>query len=316
VAQLSQRTNQMNFTGRRRNAAEIAELLRDGGAECFTVHVSDRFGSYGLVGAVIFTTQADCLEVDSFLLSCRALGRGVEHRMLARTGEIAVERGLNWVVVRCRILPRNQPARDFLSSVGRQFEQRDADGYVYRFPASYAAAIRYDPDARPPEAAPPPRVAEAAGPQRPVDYARIAAELREPAKILERVRNRRPPGALPANYEPPRTALEERLAALWAEVLHLPRVGIFDNFFDLGGHSLLAVQLMARVREMFDAELPLDVVFAGNFCVAELAKAIELAELERANPEQYQALLRELERMSDEQIRALLEEQGDNPGGV
>lgn len=317
VAQLSQRTNQMNFTARRRSEAEITALLGGGGAECFTVHVSDRFGSYGLVGAVIFTSQADCLEVDSFLLSCRALGRGVEHRMLARAGQIARERGLRWVIVRCRTLPRNQPARDFLASVGRRFGQPDEDGYLYRFPSEYAAAITYDPDARPPETAPARSATEWIAPQRPVDYGRIATELRDPSRVLERARRARVPAATAdSSYAPPRTPLEERLAALWAEVLRLPRVGIYDNFFDLGGHSLLAVQLLARVREAFDAELPLDLVFAGNFCVAELAKAIELAELERTHPEQYQALLGELERMSDEEVRALLEQEGGDRGGA
>ena len=50
-------------------------------------------------------------------------------------------------------------------------------------------------------------------------------------------------------YAPPRNSLEERLAALWAEVLGVERVGIHDNFFDLGGDSLLAIQLLSRARD-------------------------------------------------------------------
>ncbi|MCH7345997.1 non-ribosomal peptide synthetase, partial [Pelomonas sp. CA6] len=61
--------------------------------------------------------------------------------------------------------------------------------------------------------------------------------------------------ALPApdhterDYEAPQGALEAQLAALWAEVLQLPRVGRHDNFFELGGHSLLAVTLIERMRQ-------------------------------------------------------------------
>ena len=94
VAQLTMRTNQMNFTSVRRNEGEIQTLLCSQGYECLTVNVEDRFGSYGLTGVMLFRTTGDALIVDTFLLSCRALGRGVEHRMLARLGEIAKERGL------------------------------------------------------------------------------------------------------------------------------------------------------------------------------------------------------------------------------
>jgi nonribosomal peptide synthetase DhbF len=62
-------------------------------------------------------------------------------------------------------------------------------------------------------------------------------------------------------YEPPRTAPERVLAEIFAEVLRLERVGIFDNFFSLGGNSLTAVKLIARVRAEFGVRLPLWVVF-------------------------------------------------------
>ena len=92
-------------------------------------------------------------------------------------------------------------------------------------------------------------------------------------------------------------------------MLNVPQVGVNDNFFDLGGHSLLAVQLLSRVRETFDADLSLDVVFTGVFSVAELAKAIELHEIEMAGADEYQDLLAELEGLSDEEVRALLEQE-------
>ena len=86
VAQLTGRTNQMNFTTVRRSESEIRALVESGAAECLTVHVSDRFGDYGLTGAMLVHGNGQALVVDTFLLSCRALGRGVEHRMLAALG--------------------------------------------------------------------------------------------------------------------------------------------------------------------------------------------------------------------------------------
>ena len=93
-------------------------------------------------------------------------------------------------------------------------------------------------------------------------------------------------------------------------MLHLPAVGIHDNFFELGGHSLLAVQLLSRVRHIYGVDLSLEVVYSGEFTVAELAKAVELKEIEQAGGD-YQDLLRELEGLSDDEVRALLAEEQD-----
>jgi FkbH-like protein len=321
VAQLTQRTNQMNATLARRGEAEIQALMAEG-AECLTVEVKDRFGSYGLTGVAIIGlgesamtqgvpgSRADegvrpTLRVDTFLLSCRALGRGVEHRMVARLGEIALERGLETVEIPFVSGQRNRPAALFLESLCAP----DGGG-VFRLAAADAAAVRYRPletgwqaEAPAPQAG---EQAETPVPQKRIDYARIANQLRDPAAILERIRatTRRAVRA-GASEDPPRTPIERDLAELWAALLNLPSVGIHDNFFDLGGHSLLAVQLISRVRQIHGVDLSLEVVYSGDFTVAELANAIELKEIEQAGGD-YQDLLRELDGLSDEEARSLL----------
>ncbi|MBD1810261.1 thioester reductase domain-containing protein, partial [Microcoleus sp. FACHB-DQ6] len=75
----------------------------------------------------------------------------------------------------------------------------------------------------------------------------------------------------------PRTPGEEILAAIWSQLLNLKKVGIHDNFFDLGGHSLLITQLLAKVRESFQVELPLRVLFEAP-TVAGLAEKIEMQQ--------------------------------------
>ncbi len=279
VAQLTQRTNQMNASCIRRTEAEIAAL----DAECLTVHVSDRFGDYGLVGVMIFRAQSNVLVADTFLLSCRALGRRVEHRMKARLEEIARERA----VARAEILfvpnPRNRPAELFL--VGQPFQAADP---LSAGPAGHKAGAQ-------------PQMYR-------IPYVRIATALRTPESVLACL-HAAPRRTLTPTL-PPRTPLESALCELWAALLHVSSVGIDDHFFDLGGHSLLAVQLLSRIRQLHGADLSLEVVYSGNFTVAELAKAIEGREAPPPSAD-YQDLMQELESLSDDEARELLAQEQD-----
>ncbi|HEX6751658.1 MAG TPA: amino acid adenylation domain-containing protein [Longimicrobium sp.] len=102
----------------------------------------------------------------------------------------------------------------------------------------------------------------------------------------------------------PRTETEQRLAAIWAEVLRLENVYVDDNFFDLGGHSLLATQLATRVREGFGIQLPLQRIFEAP-TVASLGAIVDAAR-----DEALAGLIDELETLSDDEVRALLEAEG------
>jgi acyl carrier protein len=78
---------------------------------------------------------------------------------------------------------------------------------------------------------------------------------------------------LAREYQAPRTPTEETIAAILAEVLKLDRVGVDDTFFDLGGHSLLATQVISRIRQAFQLEVPLRTIFEAP-TVAGLAESL------------------------------------------
>ena len=94
VLQLTQKTNQFNFTTLRLDSLP-AEF------DVETTRVSDRYGDYGLVGATMSRAAgSDTLVLENLLMSCRSLGRGVEAQMLASIGKRALARGLSRVEIR------------------------------------------------------------------------------------------------------------------------------------------------------------------------------------------------------------------------
>ena len=70
--------------------------------------------------------------------------------------------------------------------------------------------------------------------------------------------------------------MEELLAGIWARVLNLAHVDVNDNFFELGGHSLLATQAISRIKDVFEVEIPLQLLFESP-TVASMAASLEVA---------------------------------------
>ncbi|HEU0079365.1 MAG TPA: AMP-binding protein, partial [Longimicrobiaceae bacterium] len=93
----------------------------------------------------------------------------------------------------------------------------------------------------------------------------------------------------------PRTETEEGVAAAWAAVLGVERVGALDDFFELGGHSLLAMQAVSRLRQALEVDLPVHAVF-DHPTVERMA-----AEIDRRRDEALAALLAEIEGLSDDE---------------
>jgi amino acid adenylation domain-containing protein len=118
------------------------------------------------------------------------------------------------------------------------------------------------------------------------------------------------PSAGPA-YVAPRTPIEEAVAAIWADVLGVEKVGVDDDFFALGGHSLLATQIVAQLRSDFAVNLPLHALFSYP-TVATLSQ--QVVELMGDSPDvDTQGLIAELEGLSDDEVARLLQE-GEEAG--
>ena len=108
-------------------------------------------------------------------------------------------------------------------------------------------------------------------------------------------------------YVSPKSNLEIEISKIWKEILKLDNVGVNDNFFELGGDSILATHILARVREAFQIDMPMEVLFTETFTVAGLTGAVEQLQIEQADPAEVEKILAELDGLSDEELKSLLE---------
>jgi FkbH-like protein/FkbM family methyltransferase len=266
ISQLTLRTNQFNFTAVRRSEQEIAAFLGKEGGRGLLARVTDRFGDYGLVGVVLYESDIECCRADTFLLSCRALGRGVEHRILAEIGRRAAVEGKQWVEIPFCQTARNEPAWNFISPLGAERLSHGGTGAIFRFASEKLAQLRYEPgeysESR--EAGSLPEPAANSGPrgfrqglsQR---VRLIAEEFADVKRISAAIEGRRLRdggfGSTVSRVEDLPATLENRLLRIWQKTLGNPGISINDNFFDAGGTSLKAVLAMAAIRNELNLNL-------------------------------------------------------------
>jgi acyl carrier protein len=132
-------------------------------------------------------------------------------------------------------------------------------------------------------------------------------ETREAASLLLHARPN-----LSSDYFPARNEIERTVAEIWKELLGVSDLGIEDNFFELGGHSLLAIQVVSRLRDVFQAELPIEALFESP-TVAELAVTIVQRQMTQADGKDVSEMLAELEQLSeDEALSILMNKAGEN----
>lgn len=118
IAQLTQKTNQFNLTTRRYTEEHIRAFVRSPDSEVYTLRVSDRLGDSGLVGVCILKYEGQEVILDSFLLSCRILGRTVEDVFLNECLRRARRRGARRVIGHYRPTPKNSQTADFYPRCG------------------------------------------------------------------------------------------------------------------------------------------------------------------------------------------------------
>jgi hypothetical protein len=221
-----------------------------------------------LVGVLLYEIGADQLTVDTFLLSCRALGRGVEHRMLAELGRLGEGEGKALVQLPYLPTENNSPALEFIKSLGG-YDAGD-EGLSVILPTRELTSLRYQPveKARPANRT---KLTKACARSanwfgnfdRSETFQNICSELTgigAVAKAVENFMGRGQTAELPAGIGSAET-LEAFLFNLWGRVLGRRQIGLNENFFEAGGTSLKAVQLVALIQRELKRSLPIIALF-------------------------------------------------------
>lgn len=128
AAQLVNKSNQFNLTTRRRSAAELAALAADPGWLTRTISLRDRFGDNGLIGVLLAKIEGDALVLDTWLMSCRVLKRGVETLANNHLARWALCRGLARLVGEYVPTPKNGLVREHYRALGYARTSEDATG--------------------------------------------------------------------------------------------------------------------------------------------------------------------------------------------
>lgn len=141
VAQLTQKTNQFNLTTKRYSEGEIIALDRGEDSEIVILSASDKVSELGLVGVAILRYSADVAEIDSFLMSCRALGRGLEDAFLHSVITSARKRGTSRVIGSYRPTSKNAQCVDFYQRHGFSKLKESADAIVWELATDRPAPV-------------------------------------------------------------------------------------------------------------------------------------------------------------------------------
>jgi FkbH-like protein len=130
AAQLTQKTNQFNMTTRRYTEEQVAAMTPPVW-RTYTIRVKDRFGDNGIVGLALVKLESDICRIDTFLLSCRVIGRTVETAFLATIAHDAIHAGASKLVGEFLPTKKNAPAKDFYRQHGFTLVSEKAGNQVW-----------------------------------------------------------------------------------------------------------------------------------------------------------------------------------------
>ncbi len=305
MEQLTQRTNQFNLNGRRFTKSEITRYASTPDHFVYSMSVSDKFGDYGITGALFIKIEGVKIVVDAWMLSCRVLARGVEYHVLRHLCDIASSNAAEKLRFHHRKTEKNIPIQQFLSTDGFVHTQLADTEHIsveipaqhipklpeigsyeviqdFKIPERSARAVTDTPKRSLPQSYDVPHVGESniaywvygkvtEAENHPRNSRYVAELTRLRPDLLEESRIHSDSGfRVSIPYQEPLTQTEIRMAAIWKTLLDTDRIGRKHDFFLSGGNSLMATRLASRIYQEFKMEIELGSIFKtpvlSDFC--------------------------------------------------
>lgn len=274
VSQLTQRTNQFNFYTTRYTNEEVREIAECDDRGWLLVKVRDRFGDYGSVGVACYQVGKATMSISDFMISCRVLGRGVEHKVISALGSIALEKGCEELVLNFRRSEKNEPALNFLTSLDGQSDFESLVGIglgssrSINLSAQKAIEVRFDPnnegdisggERRKSVSAVSIPTANGIFEMIPGFYTTGASIYRGATTSMMKPRPK-----IEEVFVAPESDMQKEISSVWCGVLRLEGIGVDDDFFNIGGTSLLAVQVASELSEKLGQRISTVSIFEGR----------------------------------------------------
>lgn len=133
ATQLCQKTNQFNLTTKRYRLTEIKEMTDNKNNRLYTVSVQDCFCDYGMVGLLILKEHESTVSIDTFILSCRMVGRKIEFAIIDWLKEMYKKKGFHQIDGTYEETTKNALCKDIYKDSGFEFIKRDNNAFVYQF---------------------------------------------------------------------------------------------------------------------------------------------------------------------------------------
>lgn len=143
IAQLTQKTNQFNLTTKRYSEADIKAFAQSDTADVIYLQLRDRYGDSGIVGVSILKYMDDRAVLDTFLLSCRVLGRGVEDALMVQALKLARLRERTLAIGKYYATRKNEQVKHFYCKQG--FEMLDDDNDAKTFAIALDIFDKHEP---------------------------------------------------------------------------------------------------------------------------------------------------------------------------
>ena len=272
AVELMQRVNQFNNSNLQLTATELVNKFDMDNSAALVVSVTDRFGDYGAVGLVIFTTAPPRLKIEKFLLSCRALGRGVEYKILNHLGEYAANQACTMIELHFSTTEKNTPFHDFLGTLVLPGQIPTSTKPYIELSSAEACEAQIANQAQQTNKTATPSPAPGPISINNQLLTKICAELHDIESIYAKSRKLESPSNQSNKITSDLNAdLVREVSTIFKELLGLNKLSLEDDFFALGGNSLLAVRILSRLNQTHKLQLNLSDLLANSNIAAFIA---------------------------------------------